>query len=178
MNGCCKEVIEPSVKLSKIVSLLKIIAFAHFFIIVGDLFIFGTGFFFFLLFQFIVLLISISSKHFGHYLFFILVSSFNTYMIIELIGIWLQVGFYANQNMVSFCFLVFILIFEIFSICVIYTTYKQSKHEYRISFGFAPGEAVHQNDNIEQLNNIDNNENNNDGVISPFQGHNIAVGRN
>ena len=98
-------------------------------------------------------------------------------MIIELIGIWLQVGFYANQNMVSFCFLVFILIFEIFSICVIYTTYKQSKHEYRISFGFAPGEAAHQNDNIEQLNNIDNNENN-DGGFAPFQGHGIAVGGN
>ena len=104
MNGCCKEVFEPSIKLSRIVSLLKIIAFAHSFIIIGDLFIFGTGFFFFLFFQFLVLLVSITSKHFGHYLFFIFVSLFITYMIIELIGIWFQVGFYSNQSSVSFCF--------------------------------------------------------------------------
>ena len=181
MNGCCKEVIEPSVKLSRIVSLLKIIAFAHFFIIIGDLFIFGTGFFFFLLFQFLVLLVSISSKHFGHYLFFILVSLFNLYMIIELIGIWFQVGFYSNQSSVSFCFLIFILIFEFFSITVIFRTYKQSKQEYRISFGYAQEEGGQQNNNLVELNNNndnDNNGNNNNGRFVPFQGHGVAVGGN
>ena len=61
MNGCCKEVLEPSIKLGRMISLLKIVVMIHFFLIFVDLFIIETGFFFLLFIQILVLLIGISS---------------------------------------------------------------------------------------------------------------------
>ena len=107
MNGCCKEVIEPSIKLARMVTLLKVLGFIHFVLIIGDLFLFGTGIFFFLLVQFLMLLVGISTKHFGQYLFFILICFFNIYLCISAIGAWFQVGFYKNDNPLSFGFLAF-----------------------------------------------------------------------
>ena len=181
MNGCCREVIEPSIKLARMVTLLKILGFIHFALIIGDLFIFGTGIFFFLLIQFLVLLIGISSKHFGQLLFFILICFFNIYLCIGTIGAWFQVGFYKNDSSLAFGFLVFILIFEIFCIYVIFQTYKQAKHEYRIKLGYAPEDNQNNfqmNENLEGLNNNYENGNNNQGGFNPFQGNGIPVGGN
>ena len=181
MNGCCREVIEPSIKLARMVTLLKILGFIHFALIIGDLFIFGTGIFFFLLIQFLVLLVGISSKHFGQLVLFILICFFNIYLCVGTIGAWFQVGFYKNDSSVAFGFLAFILIFEIFCIYVIFQTYKQAKHEYRIKLGFAPEENQNNfqmNDNLEGLNNNNENENNNQGGFAPFQGNGIPVGGN
>ena len=187
MNICCKEVIEPSVKLARMVTLLKVLGFLHFFLIIIDLFLFGTGIFFFMLIQFLVLLIGISSKHFGQYLFFILICFFNIYLCFSTIGAWFQVGFYKSDSSVSFCFLVFILIFEIFCIHVIFQTYKQAKHEYRIKMGYAPEEGLNMNnaqmnDNLEGFNENNNggddNDNNNERGFADFQGNGIPVGGN
>ena len=181
MNGCCREVIEPSIKLARMVTLLKILGFIHFALIIGDLFIFGTGIFFFLLVQFLVLLVGISSKYFGQLLFFILICFFNIYLCIGTIGAWFQVGFYKNDSSLAFGFLSFILIFEIFCIYVIFQTYKQAKHEYRIKLGYAPEDNQNNfqmNENLEGLNNNNENGNMNQGGFNPFQGNGIPVGGN
>ena len=188
MNSCCQEVLEPSIKLARMITLLKILGIVHFALIVGDLFVFVTGIFFFLLVQFLVLLVAISSKHFGQFLFFILVCFFNIYLCISNIGAWFQIGFYKNDSSLGFGFLSFILIFEIFCIYVIFQTYKQAKHEYRIKLGYAPEDIPNQNNfqmnnNLEGLNNNfnnedNNNENNNGGGFAPFQGNGIPVGGN
>ena len=183
MNGCCscREVIEPSIKLARMVTLLKILGFIHFALIIGDLFIFGTGIFFFLLVQFLVLLVGISSKHFGQLLLFILICFFNIYLCIGTIGAWFQVGFYKNDSSLAFGFLAFILIFEIFCIYVIFQTYKQAKHEYRIKLGYAPEDNANNfqmNENLEGLNNNNENGNMNQGGFNPFQGNGIPVGGN
>ena len=204
MNICCREVLEPSIKLSKMVNLLKIIGFFHFALILGDLFLFGTGIFFFLLVQFLFLIMSVTTKHFGQYLLFILICLFNTYTCIQKIGAWFQMGFSKRDKTAPFGFLVFLLIFEIFCIYSIFQVYKQSKHEYRLKLGFPPEEGfqmndanenVHDHDNVVGLNindvegddnindnnfnnnnNNNNDENNNHGVFQPFQGHGVVVG--
>ena len=61
MNVCCKEVIEPSVKLARMVTLLKILEFLYFALVVLDLFVLVTGIFFMLIFQLIFLFIEIST---------------------------------------------------------------------------------------------------------------------
>ena len=193
MNICCREVLEPSIKLSKMVNLLKILGFCHFALILGDLFLFGTGIFFFLLFQFLFLIMSITTKHFGQYLLFILICIFNTYTCLQKIGAKFQIGFTKRDKTSSFGFLVFLFIFEVFNIYSIFQAYKQSKHEYRLKLGFPPEEGFQMNDNVNEnahgnvlgLNmnddgndeNInDNNENNNQGGFQPFQGHGVVVG--
>ena len=187
MNGCCREVIEPSLKLGRIVMFLKFIAFIHFIFIVADIFIIETGFFFLLFIQILTLLIGISSKSYSQFLIFILICLFNIYIIFQTLGVWFQVGFYKNDNPLTFCFLVFILVFEIFCIFVIFQAYKQSKQEYRIKYGYAAGENGENNNEIQNAQDIDenliqpannnNNNNNNQGFI-PFQGRGYAVGGN
>ena len=135
MNGCCREVIEPSVKLGRIVTLLKIIVVAHFLLIFIDLFLIETGFFFLLFIQILSLLIGISSKHFSHYLLYILICFFNFFMIFQSLGAWFQIGFYKNDSSFTFCFFVFIAVFEIFCIYAVFQAYKQSKQEYREKYG-------------------------------------------
>ena len=193
MNICCREVLEPSIKLSKMVNLLKILGFCHFALILGDLFLFGTGIFFFLLFQFLFLIMSITTKHFGQYLLFILICIFNTYTCLQKIGAKFQIGFTKRDKTSSFGFLVFLFIFEVFNIYSIFQAYKQSKYEYRLKLGFPPEEGFQMNDNVnenvhgnvlglninddgndENINN--NNENNNQGGFQPFQGHGVVVG--
>ena len=186
MNSCCREVIEPSVKLAKMVTLLKILGIVHFVIILGDLFLFGTGLFFFLLIQFLALLLGITSKHFGQYMFFILICIFNAYSCFQSVGAWFQVGFYKKDKALSFGFMVFFIIFEIFCIFVIFQVYKQAKHEYRIKMGYAPNDndaRINDNNNVEGFNDGDNfndgnNGNNNDGGFAAFQGHGVPVGGN
>ena len=202
MNVCCREVVEPSIKLAKMVNLLKILGFLHFALILGDLFLFGTGIFFFLLVQFLFLVIGITTKHFGQYLLFILICLFDTYTCIQNIGARFQIGFYKRDKTAPFGFLVFLLIFEVFCIYFTFQTYKQSKHEYRIKLGFPPEDGIQMNDNdningndnvvglnINDDNNEEendginnnnennhNNDNNNQGGFRPFQGHGVVVG--
>ena len=190
MNSCCKEVIEPSIKLGRMITLLKIIAFLHFAIIIVDIFFFNTGFFFVLLIQFLALLISISSKHFGHLFYIILLCLINSFSAFKSIGAWFQIGFYKKDNPLVFGFDIFILIFEIFCIYVIFQTYKQAKHEFRIKMGYIPGEGPNGNnfdnnneeelnDNFEEDNNDNNNnQNNNEGGFHAFQGNGVQVGGN
>ena len=191
MNSCCKEVVEPSIKLARMIRLLKIIAFLHFVIIIGDIFLFGTGFYFALLIQFLALLISISSKHFGQYLYIILLCFINTFATFRSIGAWFQIGFYKEDKPVLFGFEIFILVFEIFFIYVLFQVYKQAKHEFRIKMGYIPGEGPNENnfdnDNEEELNDNDfeggnndnnNNQNNNGGGFNAFQGNGVPVGGN
>ena len=189
MNGCCREVIEPSLKLGRIIMFLKFIAFIHFIFIVADIFIIETGFFFLLFVQLLTLLIGISSKSYSNFLIFFLICFFNIYIIFQTLGIWFQVGFYKNDNPFTFCFLVFILVFEIFCVFVIFQAYKQSKQEYRIKYGYAVGENGGNNNEIhnaqdfdenlvQQANNNNNNNNNNNQGFVPFQGRGYAVGGN
>ena len=174
MNGCCKEVIEPSIKLGRMVTLLKLLACVHFFLILADLFVVDTGFFFLIFVQFIVLLIGISSKSFSHYLFFILICYFNLYIIFQTLGTWFQVGFYKNDSPAYF---VFLFVFELFCVFVIFQSYKQSKQEYREKYGFAAG-ANGGNGIEENIQNNNGNNNNNNGNFIPFQGNGVVVGGN
>ena len=186
--NCCREVIEPSLILGRQIIFLKMVIAAHFLLIFIDLIIIETGFFFSLLIQILLLFIGISSKHFAHFLVFILMCFINLFMFIDYLGRWFQFGFYESQSSFIFCYLVFITVFEIFCIFVVFQSYKQSKHEYRIKFGYVAGEngegennqnADNIHENIEGINNLqNNNNNNNNGGFVPFQGRGIAVGGN
>ena len=187
MNGCCKEVIEPSLKLGRMLSLLKCLVFIHFFLVFSDLFIFESGYFFIMSAQILLIFTGLSSKHFSHYLLSILLCIFNLFLVFQNLGRWAQVGFYKNDNSLTFCFFVFLLVFEIFCIFFFFQLYKQSKHEYRIKYGYAEGEnggdgnnenIQDLNDNLNENNNNNNINNDNNAEFIPFQGQGIAVGGN
>ena len=59
MNNYCKEVIEPSLKLGRMITFLKIVSIIHFIIILIDLII-QTGFLFFIAIQIIIFYIGIT----------------------------------------------------------------------------------------------------------------------
>ena len=180
MNGCCKEVIEPSVKLGRMITLLKYVSIIHFLIIITDLFLIETGFFFLLFIQILVLLIGISSKYYAHYLLFILICFFNIFMTLQTLGRWFQIGFYKKDSSFAFSFYVFMLVFEIFCVFVVFQNHKQSKQEYRIKFGYAE-ENDDENGNIHNQGMNENmvgrnyNNNNNQGNFVPFQVQGIPV---
>ena len=177
MNGCCKEVIEPSIKLGRMVTLSKILACFHFILILVDLFIVDTGIFFLMFIQFIILLVGISTKSFSHYLLFILNCFVNIFIIFQALGTWFQIGFYKNDNSIVFSFFVFLFVFEIFCIYVIFQSYKQSKQEYREKYGFAEeGNGANGGEGNIQIDN--GNNNNNNGNFVPFQGNGVVVGGN
>ena len=183
------EVIQPSVKLARMVSLLKVLAFVHFALIIGDIFFFGTSTYFFLLFQFLLILMGIITKYFGYYSYFNAFCFITIYSCIIKLGARFQAVFYKKVDPVPFCFFAFVLIFQIFCIYVMFQTYKQTKHEYRIKYGYIdPDEGL--NENNEQINNnlennnidlnadnanIENNIDNNDGEFAPLQGQGIHV---
>ena len=183
------EIIQPSVKLARMVTLLIVLAFVHFALVLGDIFFFGTSIFFLLLLQFLFLLIGIATKYFGFHSYFNAFCFITIYSCIIKLGARFQIVFYKKGDPVSFCFLSFLLIFQIFCIYVMFQTYKQSKHEYRIKYGYIdPDEGL--NENNEQINNnlennnidlnadnanIENNIDNNDGEFAPLQGQGIHV---
>ena len=165
MNSCCREIMEPSIKFARMITLLKILGFINIPIILSDIFIFGTRFFIYLLIQLLGLLIGISSKYFGYYLFYLLYGILIICSCLGEIGTCLQIGDYNDHDYLSFCFISFIFIFEIFCIYVIFQVYKQSKHEFRINFGYAPEDNLNRNNDrinivIEDLNNDNDNEDN------------------
>ena len=191
MGSCCREVMEPSVKLARMITLLKILGIIHSSLIIGDIFLFGTSFFVLLLMKLLFLYISISTKYYGFYLMYILYGISIIGSCLANFGICFQRGNYKDHNYIGFGFLSFLFVFEIFCVYVVFQTYKQSKHEYRIKFGFVPGNNINENnvqnnDNIEGLmDNNDENEDNGNGNVNnnqegfaPFQGNGIPVGGN
>jgi len=115
MNGCCKEVIEPSLKLGRMLTLLKVITIIHIILIFTDLFFFESGFFFLITAQVLLIFTGLSSKHFSHYLLSILLCFLNFILVFQNLGRWMQVGFYKNDNSMKFCFFVFFLVFVFLS---------------------------------------------------------------
>ena len=158
MNECCRDEIEPSLTLKRMMSLLKLILAVHFFIMIIDMFYIGTGFSFYLFCQVIVNLLALCTKHFGHFLYIIIFIGLCILLLVYTLGVWFQRGFAFYNNEVIFCFYVFILVFEISCGYVDFQIYKQAKHEFRIQYGFIGG------DNDEENNNNNDNEEN-----IPFQ---------
>ena len=157
MNECCRDEIEPSLILKRMMSLLKLILALHFFVMIIDMFYIGTGFSFYLFCQMIVNMLALCTKYFGHFLYIIIFIVLCIILIVYNIGVRFQSGFAFYNNEVVFCFYVFLLVFEILCGYVDFQLYKQAKHEYRIQYGFVAG------DNDEENNNNDNEEN------APFQ---------
>ena len=160
MNRCCKQVIEPSLKLGKMIVFLKIVNIIHLIIINIDLFVIKIYFIFLMITQLIFILIGIYTKYFAHFLLFILICIFNFYKIVKYLVIWAQIGFYQNNKYIQFCFSVFLLAFEIFCIFIGFQLYKQTKQEFRIKFGFSSFENE-GNINIQEINNNNYRGNNN-----------------
>ncbi len=159
MNSCCKEEIEPSLTLKRMISFLKVVLFLHFVIIFFDFFIIQTGFYFYLFFQVIVLSFGLCTKHFGHFLYFIFFLYFYIIFLIYILGGAFQTGFSNSDSKFLFCYFVFMLVFEIFCVYVVFQVYKQAKHEFRNQYGFNA-----DNDDEENNNDNDNNNNNNEDV--------------
>ena len=188
---CCKEVIEPSLKLIRMLLFFKIILVFHFLLVILDIFVIEGGFFFLILIQIFCICIGISSKHFCHYLILILICFFNFILIFQIVAEYFQKGFYDSDNPFVFCYYVFLVIFESFCIFLSFLLYKQSKYEYRIRYGYAPQEPepeednehnnYHHNNNADFVNNNNNHNNNNGGNnrrFVPFRGRGVAVGGN
>ena len=159
MNYCCKEEIEPSLTLKRMLSFLKVVLFLHFVIISFDFLITQTGFSFYLIMQVIVFSFGLCTKHFGHFLYFILFLYLYIIFLIYILG-----GFSSSDSKFIFCFYVFLLVFEIFCVYVVFQVYKQAKHEYRNQYGFNA-----DNDDEENNNDNDNNNKNNNEDVAPFQ---------
>ena len=76
------------------------------------------------------------------------------------------VGINDGSKAMSFCFGVFLSVFEVFCIFFTFQLYKQSKHEYRINKGIIQDDRVpiqvNENENNDENNNEYNNDNNDD----------------
>ena len=159
--GICNEVIEPSVKLSKMMRILKFYALIHVLLAIADIIFFKVSFFFLLLFSFLYIIISIKSKNFGNQILVIIFCIMMIAALIQRIGARIIGGFIKFKDDKSFYFLSFLLIFEIFCAYLMFQVYKQSKYEYKISYGYAPGEegdqdiVIIEGDNQEGDNQID-----------------------
>ena len=182
MISWCQKVIEPSLKLSRMLKFLKYILLVQLLLMMIDIIFIQTNIFFLLFIQLFITIFGIMSINYSLYLILILVCFFNLYIIFKILGKWFIVGFYKNDSSFTFCYIVLIFVFEIFFIFYTFQLYKQSKHEYRIKYGYVAGQNdegeniendENVNENINQLNN--NNENNNEEFL-PFQGRGIAVG--
>ena len=133
---CCPDVIQPSLKLKRMFTLLRWITILHFLIMLIDIFFTKTLLFIILIFQVLLIILINCSKHFGHYLYFILYITFNILILINSLVAWFIKGIYTNNDSVKLCSSVFLLVFEIFCTYVVFQVYKQAKHEYRIQYGF------------------------------------------
>lgn len=206
-GGCCSEVIEPTLKLRKMLKPLKYLFFLILFLILLDMFFIKTSFFFDFTIEELLLLIVFSTKHYSHMLLFLIACIISMVSLIEFLGIWFQHGFYKSQNPYQFGFLVFELVLQTFSVFLSLQLYRQMKYEYKIKVGLAEpdeemqreqNENIHGNElagnnnymgnnfmnnnfgNIENNNGNNNNYNNNDNNnhFVPFGGHGVAVGGN
>ena len=186
MNICCRESLEPSIKLSKMINLLKVIAIVYFVLIIADIFLFKTSLFFLLLFQLLVLLFTILKKDYGYFLFFILICLMYILQYLENVVKRFKYGInHGGELALAFCYSVLLFVLQVFSIFYTYKIYKQAKHEMKIKLGYIQDdqERVQVFENNEEVengegnqNNNENNENNNQGEFQPFQGHGVVVG--
>ena len=183
---CCRESLVPSIKLANMIKLFKIIGYIHFAIIILDIFLFKTFLFLLFLMQFFFIQFSIYSKGYSYFIMVILIILLYIYKIFESSVQDFLVGINDGSKAMSFCFKVFLVVFEIFCIFLTFQLYKQSKHEYRIIVGLAPDDRVYilpndnnngnnnENNNNNDYNGEANNENNNQDEIQPFQEHENA----
>ena len=166
MNNFCFERIQPSLKLKRMITFLKLIVVIHIIILSFDLFFIGTAFIFILLFQLFSLIVIMRTKYFGHYLSFILFILYSYLFILSVFEFWFKKSFLKKKHVVEFCYFVFLSVFEIFLVYVLFQVYKQTKYEYRIQNGFA-GENDEDDNNIQNANFFNenhfiiNNDNNN-----------------
>ena len=164
---CCGEAIHPSIKLSKMITLLKVIGFLHFPIILLDIFLFKTTYFIVLFIQLAFLSFSICTKDYGWFLIAIIIYLIFLYELIEGGVRKFLLGINDDSRTLTFCLNIFLIVFEIFCIFLTFQIYKQSKHEMRIYLGFIPNpNDIQQNqmneEDIIRLHNGQNVEGNND----------------
>ena len=165
---CCREEFVPSIKLANMIKLLKVIAFIHLVIVVLDIFLFQTNLFFLFLFQLMVIIISTCSKRYGCFMIVLIIYFMYIYKIFERAIQGFLVGINDGSKAMSFCFRVFLSVFEVFCIFFTFQLYKQSKHEYRINKGIIQDDRVpiqvneNENENNDEYNNEYNNDNNDD----------------
>ena len=179
---CCREEFVPSIKLANMIKLLKVIAFIHLVIVVLDIFLFKTNLFFLFLFQLMVIIISTCSKRYGCFMIVLIIYFMYIYKIFERAIQGFLVGINDGSKAMSFCFRVFLSVFEVFCIFFTFQLYKQSKHEYRINKGIIQDDRVpiqvnenENNDDEMNYNNEEaNNENDNQDENQPFQEHDNA----
>ena len=84
--------------------------------------------------------ISIKSKNFGNHILVIILCLMIIPILIQLIGARIIGGYIKFKDDISFYFLTFMLIFEIFCVYLMFQVYKQSKYEYKIAYGYGPDE--------------------------------------
>ncbi len=168
MNVCCKEEIEPSLTLKRMISFLKFVVFLHFVIITFDFLIAQTGFYLLFIFQVIVFSFGICKKHFGYFLYFIMFLYFYIFLLFYILIEPFQTGLSSSDSKFIFCFYVFLLVFEIFCVYAVFQVYKQAKYEYRNQYGFNADNDDEENNNDNDNNNNNNNNNNNED-LAPFQ---------
>ena len=120
MNICCRESLEPSIKLSKMINLLKVIAFVYFVLIIADIFLFKTSLFFLLLFQLLLLLFTILKKDYGYFLFFILICLMYILQYLENVVKRFKYGInHGGELALAFCYSVLLFYFIVpFPYCV------------------------------------------------------------
>ena len=138
--GICNEVIEPSVKLSKMMRILKFYALIHVLLAISDIIFFKVNIFINLFINFLCIIISIKSKNFGSHILVIILCLMIIPILIQLIGARIIGGYIKFKDDISFYFLTFMLIFEIFCVYLMFQVYKQSKYEYKSAYGYGPDE--------------------------------------
>ena len=138
--GICNEVIEPSVKLSKMLRILKFYALIHVLLAISDIIFFKVNIFINLFINFLCIIISIKSKNFGNHILVIILCLMIIPILIQLIGARIIGGYIKFKDDISFYFLTFMLIFEIFCVYLMFQVYKQSKYEYKSAYGYGPDE--------------------------------------
>ena len=171
---CCKQSLEPSIKLTKFLTLLKIIGFIHYALVIINIFIFEKNYFILLFFQLAIIHISICKKDYGWFLIVMIIYLLYIYEFIESVVRYFILGINDNNMTLPFCFNVFIIIFEIFGLFLTFQTYKQAKHEMRIKLGFIPNpNEIQQNQRDEEDVRLydedeedENNDNNDDGYYN------------
>mgnify|MGYP007012630984 CR=1 FL=1 len=110
MNECCRDVIQPSLTLKRMIVLLKLNLYFHFVIIAFDMLVSQTGFYTLLFLQMIMYLFGMCTKHFGYIFTFIIFLFIYIYSIFRALIGGPSTGLDKAKNEVRFCFFVFLLV--------------------------------------------------------------------
>ena len=189
------EMIEPSEKLRKMLSILKFIFAINLIVLMIHLFKFNNNIFMEVMTS-IFLLMTFYSINFvccGLYIFF---SLYNVVYLFINIGTFFQVAYMGaqqkitNDDYMSLGLDTFYLCFQVFSIYATFPVYKEMKAQYTEVMGMADNgveaDEYQENDNFNNNNfennvNANNNNNNNNNQprgYQPFAGRGVAVGGN